>query len=190
MDGWLGTLESWDKALFLRLNALGTPDFDAFWVAITQLETWIPLYLLSIYLFFRYHDPKRAGIMVVQVFALAYAIVAVMHGVKEWTARPRPNNDPSLPDTVRILQEPVDFSFFSGHAATSMGLATLVFCFLQGRYRWAGAVFVWPAFFAYSRIYVGVHYPLDVTVGLLFGFLSGYGSYRLTRRFTRPPGLA
>jgi undecaprenyl-diphosphatase len=62
-------------------------------------------------------------------------------------------------------------------------MAIAVFVGLLLREKYKNLIFfllVWAAAMAYSRIYIGVHYPLDVVCGMTFGALSGYGFYRLT----------
>ncbi|HMR16732.1 MAG TPA: phosphatase PAP2 family protein, partial [Mariniflexile sp.] len=74
--------------------------------------------------------------------------------------------------------------FFSGHASNSM--ATAVFAGLMLRPYYKNLIFIllfWSAMVAYSRIYVGVHYPLDILCGFMFGALSGYLFYRVANYF-------
>lgn len=71
-------------------------------------------------------------------------------------------------------------SFFSGHASNSMAAAVFGGLILKPFYKHLLIVLVlWSVFVAYSRIYVGVHYPLDVVVGMIFGALSGFMFYNL-----------
>ena len=107
-----------------------------------------------------------------------------MRLTKVLVGRLRPNNQPELEGLVRTLQNPQDFSFFSGHAATSFALTFFV-C-LQLRHRYPGLIllFIWPVLFTLSRIFVGVHYPLDLVVGSGVGLLSAYLANRLL-----PPDL-
>ena len=72
------------------------------------------------------------------------------------------------------------YGFFSGHAANSMAAAVFAGLLLKPYYK--KLIFIlllWSTFVAYSRIYVGVHYPLDIVCGMIFGALSGFGFYKL-----------
>jgi undecaprenyl-diphosphatase len=87
-----------------------------------------------------------------------------------------------------LLRWDLGSSFPSGHAATSVAGA-IVLTFLLGRWGWAlGAL---AAAVCYSRVYIGVHYPLDVVAGALLGAAVGLTAVALVRRLrstsaTRP----
>ncbi|MCC8094860.1 MAG: phosphatase PAP2 family protein, partial [Tannerellaceae bacterium] len=89
---------------------------------------------------------------------------------------------------VTFLEETwTSYSFFSGHSSNSFCLA--VFTTLYFRNKIYGiAIFAWALAVAYSRIYVGKHYPLDVIVGILFGFLTGWLYYWFYKKYTSSKG--
>jgi undecaprenyl-diphosphatase len=62
----------------------------------------------------------------------------------------------------------------------------LVFLFLREKVKWVILFFIWPILFAMSRIYVGVHFPIDILVGTVVGLLSGLLFYKLYNRFISP----
>ena len=96
--------------------------------------------------------------------------------VKPLVARWRPTHDPeigSLIDTVNGYRGG-NYGFFSAHAANTFSLAVL--CFMVG----------WSLTNCYTRLYLGVHYPGDITVGLLWGGFVGWLVYRLYCRVTTP----
>jgi undecaprenyl-diphosphatase len=79
----------------------------------------------------------------------------------------------SNPEINTIIQFKVSsFSFFSGHASNSMAVATFMYCVMH-YYKFGYLLFLWPLVFAYSRIYLGLHYPIDI----LSGFYLGYFGY-------------
>jgi undecaprenyl-diphosphatase len=102
--------------------------------------------------------------------------------IKITFARIRPCNDASIAEQLRILHHSRDFSFFSGHASNSFANTTFLFLLLKKRYKYIGLLFIWPILFAYSRIYVGVHYPLDIFVGMIFGLITGYLFYKISMK--------
>ena len=67
------------------------------------------------------------------------------------------------------------YGFFSAHAANSMAVTTLLISSFKFCYKkWISLLLIfWVVFFSYSRIYLGVHYPLDTFFGLFFGLLFG-----------------
>ncbi len=176
-------LLKWDRETFLYLNGLGIEKYDAFWSIVTDITTWIPLYLLFIFLFF-YKTPIAEGIRKIGVFiALTIFILLITDLTKNYVARLRPNNDEEINALIRILKSPTDYSFFSGHAASSFAITVLVFLLLRKKYKWTIFFFIWPLLFTTSRIYVGVHFPLDILVGIFVGVASGLLFYALHKRF-------
>ena len=124
--------------------------------------------------------------MTFTVFILVGFILGITDLTKEFVARLRPNNNEEIKTIIRILRSPSSYSFFSGHASSSFSITTLVFLFLRPKYNWAWVLFVWPLLFATSRIYLGVHYPIDIIVGAIVGILSVLLFYKLHRRFIIP----
>jgi undecaprenyl-diphosphatase len=178
----LEKLLKWDRETFVYLNSLGIEQYDIFWSTVTNIATWIPLYLLFIFLFF-YKSTFREGLIkVVSFIALGVFVLLITDLTKNYVARLRPNNDVEINTLIRILKSPTDYSFFSGHAASSFSITLLVFLLLRKRYKWTVFFFIWPILFATSRIYVGVHFPLDIIVGVLVGILSGILFYTLYKK--------
>ena len=94
--------------------------------------------------------------------------------------RLRPNRDPSINEFIRILKNNKSFSFISGHATTSTAVTLFMHLTLRKYYKYTLLFFIWPILFAYSRIYIGVHFPLDIICGALFGMLIGLLFYVLS----------
>ena len=98
---------------------------------------------------------------------------------KNVVARLRPNNDEEINTLIRILRSPSGFSFFSGHASSSFSVITFVVLFLRRHFKWIYLFYIWPILFAMSRIYVGVHFPIDLMVGASVGIFSAWMFYKL-----------
>jgi undecaprenyl-diphosphatase len=107
--------------------------------------------------------------------------------------RPRPCRAEGVMDQMRFIAVRCGlYGFFSGHSSNSMAVA--VFAGLLLRPYFKNLIFIllfWSAVVAYSRIYVGVHYPLDIVCGLAFGAMGGFIFYKLARyllnRFVASP---
>lgn len=182
----LEKLLQWDRETFIYLNSLGIEQYDVFWSTVTNIPTWTPLILLFGFLFFKKYPKKQALGSIATVLVLLFFVLTVTDLTKEVIARLRPNNDAEINTLIRILRRPTGYSFFSGHASSSFSITTLVFLLLRKHLRWTAIFFVWPVLFAMSRIYVGVHYPIDIIVGAVVGICSAWLFYRLYQRIILP----
>jgi undecaprenyl-diphosphatase len=116
---------------------------------------------------------RRWGLLGLTIIAVALADWSAM-GIKALVDRPRPPLRYAEPDP--LVRTPHDASFPSGHAATSFAAATIMsFAFP----RLAPFLFVLAALVAWSRVYVGVHYPLDIIGGAVLGVLVAIALRRL-----------
>lgn len=182
----LEQLLKWDRDTFVYLNGLGIERYDAFWSAVTHITTWIPLFLLFLLLLFTKFPKKEALYKFLTILGLVLFITVITHWTKISVARLRPNNTEEINMLIRILKSPTDYSFFSGHASSSFSITMLVYLFLRSKVKWAILFFIWPILFAMSRIYVGVHFPIDIIVGAIVGILSGMLFYWVYNRFIAP----
>lgn len=182
----LERLMEWDKEALIYLNGLGVEQYDGFWTFVTQIPHWTPLFLLFFYLIIRSYPPKKGIIISITVLALLGFVLLATDLTKEWVERIRPNNDMEINHMLRVLRNPTSYSFFSGHAATSVSVTTLIVLFLRRRSHWVWLFFIWPLVFSTSRIYVGVHYPVDILVGVFAGLLSAFLFYILYKRLIVP----
>lgn len=183
----LQTLKEWDRELFIYLNSLGIERFDGFWIFVTQIESWIPLFLLFFFLIFYFYKLKKGLIVLGFLLACFATTLLATDLTKEFVARLRPNNVEALGELIRILQKPTNFSFFSGHASTSFAITTFTVLALKSYSRWIWVGYIWPLIFVLSRVYVGVHYPSDLFVGALvgttFAFLFWFICQKLLDKF-------
>jgi len=171
-----------DRDIFSYVNSLWIGQFTEFWLFITQIEYWFPLYLFFFYLLYKSMSWRKGIASIGMVLTTAVFTLWLTNGVKNFVARLRPNNEPILMDTINILQHPENFSFWSGHSAVSFAVTTIVVLLLQHYKpsRWHYLFYIWPIMFAFSRLFVGVHYPADITVGMLVGLLTGFLFFKLT----------
>ena len=170
---------SLDKELFIFLNNLGSPAFDSLWLIITKQAYWTPFFLFVGYLIYKKIGNKNLGIVVVFIALLLFICNTSVELAKTTFERVRPCNNPDLKGLIRVVHQSNSFSFFSGHATNSMASMTFLFLILKKYYKYAFLVFLYPLIFAYSRIYLGVHYPIDILTGYLFGCILGIIFYKL-----------
>jgi undecaprenyl-diphosphatase len=96
--------------------------------------------------------------------------------------RMRPCHLAEIIDGMRLVREGCGgrYGFFSGHASNTMAAAIFIGLTLKNRFKYLIYILiVWAFLMAYSRVYIGVHYPLDIVMGMTFGLLTGYSFYRL-----------
>jgi undecaprenyl-diphosphatase len=175
----LNKILQWDREAFVYLNSLGIEQYDLFWSTVTKFPPWIPLFVLIISLFFIKFSKREALFMILTLLVMVLFVSTLTDLTKNVVARLRPNNDEEINTLIRILKSPSGFSFFSGHASSSFSVITFVVLFLRHHFKWVYLFYIWPILFAISRIYVGVHFPVDLIVGALVGILSAWLFYKL-----------
>ena len=196
-------LIQFDKQLLLMVNGSDSVFLDSVIMTLTDAKTWIPLYLGLFYAVCRTNWMRRTGtpnqqrkIMNIVLVLLAAGLCALLAGavddeiVKPLVARWRPTHDPeigALVDTVNGYRGG-NYGFFSAHAANTFSIA--VFFSLLMRWRFFTVCMVgWSLVNCYTRLYLGVHYPGDITVGLLWGGFVGWLVYRIyCRAYSRVNG--
>lgn len=176
----------WDRTTFIYLNNLGIEDYDLFWITITNFNTWIPLFFIFFILFFLKYSNREAIFVVLTLVCMIFFVNTVTDLTKYTVARLRPNNDEDINTLIRILKSPSTYSFFSGHSSSSFSVTTLVVLFLRNRFKWCWLFFIWPVLFVMSRVFVGVHFPVDIIVGAMVGIFSAFFFYMLYVRVIVP----
>lgn len=161
-----------DRDVFVWLNSLGSEQFDGFWLFITKQFNWIPVFALILYLTFKRLGWRHALLLIGLIALLITVTDQTTNLFKNGFQRLRPGNNPEIAHFIRAVQKRNSFSFISGHASNSMACAYFLFRVLKPYLKYMGFIFLWPLIFAYSRIYLGLHYPGDILMGYLWGILT------------------
>jgi undecaprenyl-diphosphatase len=168
---------------------LGSAEYDSFWLTITNKFSHIPLYIFLIYLLIqkslKINESKKKiiSLLLVRIFSIIFLILIsdqLSNFFKNNFERLRPCYNLDLADQIRIVKESCggSFGFFSAHASNSFVVATFFYLFFSSKNKFSKLLFLWASIIAYSRIYVGVHYPLDIVFGSLLGFMITFSFYR------------
>jgi undecaprenyl-diphosphatase len=178
-------LKDWDTQFLLFLNQFHTSTLDPIMLTITKTEFWTPLFLLLIYLVFKNY--KNDGWIVLLGVGLCILMTDQITStfMKPFFQRLRPSHEPTLEGIIHLASISVGnfyrgglYSFASGHAANTTGIACFIFLLFRSTYRWIWTIFIWAFIMSYTRIYLGVHYPGDIIVGALIGLLCGWIAFR------------
>ncbi len=172
-----------DKELLVYLNNLGSETYDDLWLIITKQLYWSPLFLLIFYLLQKKIGWKKFGYYILFTAVLLLICDQTVNLFKYGFERLRPVNDTEINGLLRIIKTSKSFSFFSGHATNSMASTVFGVLILRKYYKHAYLLFLFPLIFAYSRIYLGLHFPTDILTGYVFGATMGFVCYKLYQKF-------
>ncbi|HAV55072.1 MAG TPA: phosphatase PAP2 family protein, partial [Aequorivita sp.] len=143
----------------------------------------IPLYAFLLYLVFKHYGWKGTLVIIVCVALMITATDQIASLFKYGIKRPRPCKVEELQSLMRYVADGCGrFGYFSAHAASSMAAAVFLGLSLQKWYKYLPFILLlWAVITGYSRIYLGVHYPLDVISGMAFGGLTGWLFYLIQK---------
>ena len=178
----LDKLIALDEKLFLFLNGLGTPQWDAFWMFMTDKWSSLPLYALLFFFSIKKLGWKPTLLVFVAVALMITTTDQLANAFKYGFERLRPCHDEDIFEKMRLVKPYCGgkFGYFSAHAANSFTVVTFFALLFKSHIKWFPFLLVvWGLIVAYSRIYIGVHYPLDIITGISFGMLIGWLMYRL-----------
>ncbi|HEY2581366.1 MAG TPA: phosphatase PAP2 family protein [Mucilaginibacter sp.] len=170
-----------DRHLFYFINHdLANPFFDWIMPWIRTPKSWIPLYIFIIgFCIWKF---KKQGLIIIALIALSagFADFTSASLVKPLVKRVRPCRDSveSKTDIVRIGCG-TGYSFPSTHATDHFAMASFMIFLFYKRWRW---ILLWGVLWAgaisFAQVYVGVHYPIDVFCGAIYGVFVGWLCYR------------
>lgn len=173
----LEQLVHYDKELFVFLNNLGTTTWDGFWLFITNKFSAVPLYLLLAVFFYKAYGLKKLLLLLLTVALLITVTDQLANFFKYGVQRLRPCYDEEVSGVMRLVKNSCGgkFGYFSAHASNSFAVAYLFTHLLQEKYKYIGFFLItWAFLVAYSRIYIGVHFPLDVITGTFVGLFFSW----------------
>ncbi|HXB41935.1 MAG TPA: phosphatase PAP2 family protein [Bacteroidia bacterium] len=165
-----------DRELFLFLNGFHCSFCDAIMPYLTELWVWIPLFLWWLYLLCKKYGKKVLSIAIL-IAALIFTSDQGANLIKKSVKRYRPSHNIEIKDKVHIVDEKRggEYGFISNHSSNVFALAFFLFFLLKPAKKIVYiSLFTWAIFIGYTRIYLGVHYPLDIAGGAIWGFVIAF----------------
>lgn len=175
-------LELLDRELFLTINGFHAPMFDSLMYYVSQIWVFLPVFFYWLYLVYNKTGAKKLLILLGFFVLLIVLTDQTSNQIKHVVKRYRPTHNIEIQSKVHIVNEYRGgiYGFFSGHATNSFGVAMILFLLFDKKsivFRYS--FFLWAFLTAYSRVYLGVHYPSDIFVGTIVGLFWGYLIYKL-----------
>lgn len=187
----MNILERTDESLFLILNGNHYAVLDYIMLIISNLLTFIPVFLICTYVFIKYlrgredyHYPIINTALIIVVLAMQYFLCRYfLHDIfKEFSNRERPCSNPNISAFVRLLGgncKPNNHSIFTYKTCLMFCLSSFLFFTIKEDFKVFKLVLIlWALTVAYSRIYLGNHYPLNVLCSAATGIAAGYLIYK------------
>ena|ERR1035437_7061941 len=180
----IDTFKLWDTYLFLLINGFHAPFFDGIMYAVSYKYTWIPLYVSVLYLVIKQWKQEAVWVILALVLCIVISDQVASGILKDLVKRLRPSHAEDLKDLVHLVKDYSGgkYGFASSHASNAFGFALLSSLIIK-RKLYCYAIFVWAFITAYSRVYLGVHYPVDIFGGIVVGSLAALSCYWVLQKF-------
>ena len=172
-----------DKQWFQLINLSGSESWDGFMLWVTHKLTWIPLYLFLILKIIKQYGNKSISIFITIGMVVALCDLGSVHFFKNVFQRLRPCH---VLEHVRLVTEGCggQYGFISSHASNVFGLAIVIGKIINQKILFV-SLFLWAVLVSFSRVYVGVHYPLDIVGGMLWGTFVALVCLKIYNQFLK-----
>jgi undecaprenyl-diphosphatase len=181
------TLKYWDRALFFVVNRVHSTFLDKVMWVISNDFFLYPFIILFLICSFKKLGGKRTAVFLLGIGLCVACADLSSNLVKHSVQRYRPSHNLQIKEQVHTVNDYIGgvYGFFSGHAANSFAVTTLLFLGSAAMFgkRERRMFFLLPLFISYSRIYLGVHYPSDILVGAIIGIFFGWLIHKILSNY-------
>ena len=185
------TLIEFDKQLLLWFNGSDSLFLDGMAKTLTTASTWIPMYLALFLMVLKNNDNIRQVLLILAAVGLCVFFAGSLNDlfVKPEVARWRPARDTEIAMLVDVVNDyrGGNYGFFSSHAANTFSIA-IFFSLLVRSHVLTFFLILWSLVNCWTRMYLGVHYPIDIMCGLVWGGTVGTAIWYLHYRIKRYMG--
>lgn len=181
----LDQIIAWDKDLLLFLNGSDSVVWDQFMFLCTKTFVWIPFFCALLYMVLKNNSAHKSLMLLCCIGILFFVAEGVSSGIcKPLFCRYRPTHDPQIMHLVQTVNGYRGglYGFFSSHATNTFSLFMFLSLVVRS-WKFSLTMLAWAALHTYTRLYLGVHFPGDVFVGICFGSLWGFILYILYLRY-------
>jgi undecaprenyl-diphosphatase len=196
-------MQGWDQDLFWWINRDAThPALDWLMPIVSAVEAWMPFMMLAVIAIAMRGGGWGKRLLIALAMALLMSDAVVGNGLKKLFNRPRPRDamsgvvmrdvakvkpqvlalfEPTI-QTVSIVKKPVTGgnSLPSNHTLNLFAVATVIGLWVP---RLAWGMYLLAFLVAYSRVYVGAHWPSDLPPSAVLGIMIGWASVAAVRRW-------
>ena len=185
------TLIELDKQLLLWFNGSDSLFLDGMAKTLTTASTWIPMYLALFLMVLKNNDNIRQVLLILAAVGLCVFFAGSLNDlfVKPEVARWRPARDTEIAMLVDVVNDyrGGNYGFFSSHAANTFSIA-IFFSLLVRSHVLTFFLILWSLVNCWRRMYLGVHYPIDIMCGLVWGGTVGTAIWYLHYRIKKYMG--
>jgi undecaprenyl-diphosphatase len=136
-----------------------------------------------IFVFVKTYGKQSIWMIIALILCVTVADKIASGVLKETVCRLRPSQNPDLDGLIHLVNGYRSglYGFASSHAANSFALAALSALFLRNKF-FVCLVTIWAVINCYSRMYLGVHYPLDILAGAFIGTIISFLIYFIYKK--------
>jgi undecaprenyl-diphosphatase len=171
-----------DKFILLQINSFHSAFLDVMMFYFSETWIFVPFIFYLFYYVYKKIGLKKTAVLVIFFSVLITICDQSANLTKHKVKRFRPTHNLEIKDNLHLVKNyrGGKYGFFSSHAANSFGIAMFFFLLFSKQTKAFRFVFFILAFLvSYSRMYMGVHYPSDIFVGLIVGVIFGFLMHKL-----------